>query len=746
MRSFKRVIAAIFAACLLTAGLLTAEAAEPGVLRKAGANDFANGSTGETVILAAEKSETKSAKKAGKSNSAEKGKENTGKKTGEKAQKNTAAKVEKTSNAKPAENAAKKGKPSNTKPAEKATKTDLPSKAKPVEKATKTDLPSEVKETAQSAIEKAKNSALNALSGRLSRTRDCVYVYRDYGLTENHFTQKSKIYASDDSLVKDMDENCEKKPYSGTTCIRCEQKGSRKDQGGWMFLNGYLKKWDETPKPNDGKKGGAGLDLSGADALRFYARGKKGGEVVEFFTCGFGYDPKNIKTTDNPDSSTKKSTGQVILTKDWKEYVIPLNGADLSYIVCGFGYEVSGAANAKKDIVFYLDEIRFTGEIKSAKTAPVLLRSSDADDRKLKNAAFTEDNALAALAFLSAGKKEEAKEILDAFVYAVQNDRAYDSEGSGNDPRRVRNAYAAGDISAFPGWNSGTRLPGWYDEDGKWQEDRHQVGSSTASNSYVALALVQYYDLYGDESYLQTACSLMDWVKKKCFDHSLGYTRGFDGWKEIDTLDVYPLTTRNTKDNLIAYAAFSRLYEATAEEKYLEASQYAIRFIENMYNEGRGRFISETLEDGYTPDPRSIVLLDVQSLGALAMWDSFEPYLKTLETIESMKVKKGGYPYNRNNKNGGWWAEGTAFTALMYRVLGKEDKYEEAMKSLVGIQKENGLFPAATVKKLYTGLNLDDGSTLSFTKDTHIAPSAWFIMAANGYNPFAPHGTKEAGK
>ena len=68
------------------------------------------------------------------------------------------------------------------------------------------------------------------------------------------------------------------------------------------------------------------------------------------------------------------------------------------------------------------------------------------------------------------------------------------------------------------------------------------------------------------------------------------------------------------------------------------------------------------------------------------------------------------------------------------------------MNALVKIQAPNGLFPAATIDKYYTGITLYDGSSLRFTKDTHIAPSAWFIMAANGYNPFAPHGTKNLKK
>ena len=802
MKSTKHVVAALLTVCLLTLSLLSTEAAETGNLKKAGANSFANGSPSSAVFLAGGTSKTESAKKTGSDNSAEKEKEKTGKETGKETKKETRKETKKETGKETKKETKKETGKETKKETGKETKketgketkketgketkketgkeTKKETEKKTEEKTEKktgeknTEKKAEVKENVPAAIEKAKNNALNALSNRLSWTRGCVYVYRDYGLTKNHFTQRSKTYGSDKSRVKDMDENCGKKPYSGTSCIRCEQTGNKKDRGGWMFLNGYLKKWDGTPKPNDGKKGGAGLDLTGAEALRFYARGKKGGEVVEFFACGFGYDKNNKKTTNNPDSSTRKSTGQVKLTKEWKEYAIPLKGADLSYVVCGFGYEVSGKENGKKDTVFYLDEIRFTGKIQSAQTAPVLLRSSDSDDKKLKNTAYTEDNALAALAFLSEGKKKEAKEILDAFVYAIQNDRAYDSDEEKNGPRRVRNAYSSGDISAFPGWNSGTRLSGWYEEDsGKWVEDQHQVGSSTGSNSFAALALVQYYNTYGGETYLETARSLMDWVLKKCFDHSLGYTEGFDGWKESDKLDDYPLDNKPTKDNIIAYAAFSRLYEATAEEKYLEAAESAIRFIEMMYNERKGRFITGTLdepleepqyvttygtwygdldgtleeteEDNFIPDKR-IVALNVQSLSALAMWDSFGPYLKTLDTIEAMKVKKGGYPYNRNNKNGGWWAEGTAFTALMYRVFGKEDKYEEAMNALVKIQNNNGLFPAATVKDFYTGVKLSDGSSLKYTKDTHIAPSAWFIMAANGYNPFVSHGTKKSGK
>ncbi|MDO4408065.1 MAG: hypothetical protein Q4C16_03885, partial [Eubacteriales bacterium] len=64
MKSFKRVIAAMFTVCLLTASLLPVEAAETGALKKAGANGLANASPVAGTLLAAGKSKTESTKKA----------------------------------------------------------------------------------------------------------------------------------------------------------------------------------------------------------------------------------------------------------------------------------------------------------------------------------------------------------------------------------------------------------------------------------------------------------------------------------------------------------------------------------------------------------------------------------------------------------------------------------------------------------------------------------------------------------
>ncbi|HPS80693.1 MAG TPA: hypothetical protein PLP25_02380, partial [Candidatus Limiplasma sp.] len=364
--------------------------------------------------------------------------------------------------------------------------------------------------------------------------------------------------------------------------------------------------------------------------------------------------------------------------------------------------------------------------------APFLLRSYDTDNVYIQNAAFSYDNALVAMAFLSEGKKKEATAILDAFVYAVENDRQA--------PGRVRNAYAAGDIRPFAGWGSSARLPGWYDtavgETGVWYEDRYQVGSNVGNTAYVALALLQGNALEANPTYVKTARQLMDWVLANCTDGTDGFTAGFDGWAEADPPVAYPFTYKSIEHNIDAYAAFQQLYALTGEDQYRAACESALRFLHAMYSEGQSYFYTGTQEDGVTPsvDP---VVLDAQVWMALALGDDFAPYEAALARVEAMRVANGGYPFCEANENGGWWAEGTAYTALMFRLRGNDARATEALDALCNIQLPDGAFPAATVDALSTGFNLFTGEPWVYSRDAHIAPTAWFIMAVNGWNPYA---------
>lgn len=106
-----------------------------------------------------------------------------------------------------------------------------------------------------------------------------------------------------------------------------------------------------------------GIDLSWANELTFWARGKVGGEKVRFFVGGIG-------TKDNPYPDSLRppiSSGFIQLTNQWQKYTInlliakpePSYGQNLSHVIGGFGLATDKCANPA-GATFYLDDIYYT--------------------------------------------------------------------------------------------------------------------------------------------------------------------------------------------------------------------------------------------------------------------------------------------------------------------------------------------------------------------------------------------------
>lgn len=596
--------------------------------------------------------------------------------------------------------------------------------------------------TNYSAFNASKDKAAAYLAARLNEDADVLYVYDDFSLSANHFTQKAKLDGGKPELVRDMNENWQLSPYSGDSAIQCSVRVQKDSWGGWMFLNGYLDEGETTPSLSFGERGDAGFDLTGAKALTFRAKGSKGGETVEFFTCGLGYDGETgKKLAQYPDSSAKLKRS-VTLTDQWQQYSIDLAKSDLSYVSCGFGFVVNGSGNLpatatdmQKQVTFYIDEIRFEGDIAYNSGAPRFIRSYETDTRQnkdtlyIQNCAFSYDNALAAMAFVSENMQQEAKQILDSFLYAIQNDR-YSHD-------RVRNAYAYGDIRPFPGWRGGTRLAGWYSADGKtYCEDQYQVGVNVGNTSYVALAMLQYYKQYGGEEYLACAQRLMDWVLIDCGNNAPGFTAGYNGWQEAvaEGDSVYPLTYKSIEHNIDAYAAFKQLFALTGEYKYETGYKTALSFIKQMYNADGGYFYTGTLDDANTRNT-SHTALDAQAWSALALIGDYDEYEKALDKLISMRTAKNGFPFYESSSDE-FWLEGTAFTALALREYGHDDYARAALNAMKALQKENGAFPAASAPSISTGIALFTGAPWTYLDICHIAPAAWYILAVNDFNPY----------
>ena len=106
--------------------------------------------------------------------------------------------------------------------------------------------------------------------------------------------------------------------------------------------------WQSPEQDWDGKLPG-GLNLSGARALEFWARGEKGGEVVNFQVGGIEGDQPYV-------DSARANLPEVRLTSQWKKYRIDLTGKDLRRIKTGFGYSLAGQGTP---VVFYIDQIQY---------------------------------------------------------------------------------------------------------------------------------------------------------------------------------------------------------------------------------------------------------------------------------------------------------------------------------------------------------------------------------------------------
>lgn len=556
-------------------------------------------------------------------------------------------------------------------------------------------------------------------------------VYSDADAAGNHFHARGRMSSpGDEAAVPPMDEAFTGGECQGLTSIRAVFHSRGRNWGGWYFLNGVLHAGEIVPRPNWGSQPDAGVDLSGATRLTFLARGERGGEQVEFFCLGVGRDvATGVPTAPYPDSDRKASTGWVRLTRTWREYSIDLRGRDLRYVLGGFGWVTNALANRNRDVVFYLDEIRYD---KPRPEEPRFLLSYQTAasyldrDAALRNVAFVYDNAVALRAFLARGQRRRAKLVADALAAAIERDRYF---GDG----RVRNAYQAGDLLTPPGWlpqakGGVIRLPGRYDPASRrWLEDEYQVSTHTGNVAWAMLALLSYTEATGERRYLAAAERMGRWVERHCRDQrgAGGYTGGFQGWEPAPRKLQY----KATEHNLDLYAAFRRLYRLTRDPQWLERAAHAKRFVLAMWDAAGGKFWTGTLEDGETVN-RAVIPLDIQAWAVLALGEEGHRYAGSLAYAEKHHRVGGGFDFNEDRD--GVWCEGTAQMAVAYRHTGQLAKWRAAVEFLRAAQHASGGLPAADRDGLTTGFGF------SYYRRLHVGATAWLALAELGVNPFAP--------
>jgi len=91
-----------------------------------------------------------------------------------------------------------------------------------------------------------------------------------------------------------------------------------------------------------------GIRIEGAKQLSFWAAGERGGESLEFKLGG------TFDLTKAYQDSAQRKLGPVALTREWRQYVIKLDGSNLDNLITAFIWVASAEKNPA-GITFYLD-------------------------------------------------------------------------------------------------------------------------------------------------------------------------------------------------------------------------------------------------------------------------------------------------------------------------------------------------------------------------------------------------------
>lgn len=602
----------------------------------------------------------------------------------------------------------------------------------------------------------------------MDRYHNRFVVYEDVSSAGNHFHAYAKIPSGIAPVA--INGSWTDRPHSGATAIRAQFTANtgNGDFGGFYFQNGILA--GTAPVPNFGDTPNAGVNLTGATSLTFWARGEVGGERLEFFVAGVGRNSATGQATNPfPDSSPRLPAQGTLytLTTAWQRFEIPLTGADLSYVLGGFGWVASQSLNPT-GAVFFLDDIQF--ELSPSAAAArldlprflvsfsTLPRQSDPFDANtlddidfaLRNTAFTYDNALALLAFLAEGSADgvrRARLIGDAFVYAAGNDRYFNDNrtcGSalvpdGRNGARLRTAYAAGDIRLPDGWLPNGRIgtvpaPGFYIDATQTFYEVEQGAIDTGNNAWAMLALLALHERTGAATYLDTACRLGQFVST--FQGMTGAYQGFLGGTtgpESTTPTARPYAS--TEHNLDLYAAFSKLARLAPSPQWQPLADHARTFVETMWDPTRECFLTGTKD----PNTRNadVLPLDVQTWAVQAIPNLLATRPSVLRCVDAnhFVVADGTDGYDFNDDRDGVWFEGTGQMAVSLAIGGRAADAARVRRELQRVQPAAGGHLAASRDGVTTGFDF------RYFQRAHIAAAAWNVFAQLAFNPFVHSGT-----
>lgn len=603
--------------------------------------------------------------------------------------------------------------------------------------------------TVASANEPVQNG-IAYLRGVMDQFHNRIPVYDDVSSPGNRFHAPAVI-----GTAVSINGSHTGNPHSGATAVRFQfDNVTGVNWGGFYLLNGVLPAGALAPQLNFGDTPNAGVDLSGATKLRFWARGEIGGERIEFFMGGVGRDAVSGQPTKPyPDSTVRHPPIGTIFTlsTEWREFTINLDSLDLTYVLGGFGW-VANASDNPSGVVFYVDDIEYelgaerlarrankARFLRSFTTKPSQILPAPVNDFDLvlRNVAFTYDNALALLAFLAHGSADSlrrARLIGDALVYAAGHDRSFDDG-------RLRTAYAAGDITLPPGWTPNGRsatvpVSGYWEEIGQSFVEVEQGSVDVGNNAWAMLALLALHRQTDESAYLETAKGIAAFISS--FKNDLGTFQGFKGRIDgAETAMPMPQPWASTEHNLDVFAAFSALHAITGQSTWDELARHAWKFVAAMIDSQSGCLLAGTSDPEHRNRNPGQLPLDTQSWGVLARPAQISERGALLTCAErNHALNSDGFNgFDFNEDKDGVWFEGTAQMAAAYALAGQ---LENAAFYLGELRRAQSTSPDGDGQGLVAGSHdgISTGFDFKLFRRLHLADVAWLVFAELQFNPF----------
>jgi hypothetical protein len=258
--------------------------------------------------------------------------------------------------------------------------------------------------------------------------------------------------------------------------------------------------------------------------------------------------------------------------------------------------------------------------------------------------------------------------------------------------------------------------------------------SNSGNQAWVGLALARLYAVTRQPRFLQGALRLATWIQNTSFDgvHApYGYTGGRDG-------DNVSYTFKASEHNIDIGAFFTMLADLTGDSVWRTRAQVAFSFVAAMQNGTTGHVWTGTNPDGtstnFTPIPA-----DVQTWAYLATGDvRYSPAVTwVINNLMTTNAGFTGSSYSDADTTKVWF-EGSAQLALAVRARGAAGDSTRYANFMNNIQKAQANAANGDRQGVVAASSdgLDTGFGDLYYASLHTGATAWYLMAAKGYNPF----------